>query len=83
MCPDLQTVSHETVYRAVYIIPHGNLRKNLVGFLRQANSTRDARARGTNRCGTLVGMVSIHKRQKTSVDRFIPSDRERDFVKGA
>jgi transposase, IS30 family len=80
---DLPTVSHETIYRAIYVIPRGELRKDLVGFLRQAHKTRGARARGTNRRGTLVDMVSIHERPHDVVNRLIPGDWEGDFVKGA
>jgi transposase, IS30 family len=81
--PDLPAISHETIYRAIYVIPRGDLRKDLVGFLRQAHKTRGARARGQNRQGRLLDMVSIHERPQTSVDRLIPGDWEGDFVKGA
>lgn len=41
--PDLPPVSHETIYRATYVIPLGELRKHLIGFLRQAKKIRGAR----------------------------------------
>jgi transposase, IS30 family len=81
--PDLPAISHETIYRAIYVIPRGDLRKDLIGFLRQAHKTRGVRGRGGNRRGTLVDMVSIHERPQTSVDRLVPGDWEGDFVKGA
>ena len=81
--PSLPVVSHETIYRAIYVIPRGDLRKDLIGFLRQAHKTRGARGRGTNRQGRLVDMVSIHERPHDVVDRLIPGDWEGDFVKGA
>jgi len=37
--PALPVVSHETIY----VIPRGDLRKDLIGFLRQARNTRGAR----------------------------------------
>jgi len=77
--PALPVVSHETIY----VIPRGDLRKDLIGFLRQAHKTRGARGRGTNRQGRLVDMVSIHERPHDVVDRLIPGDWEGDFVKGA
>jgi IS30 family transposase len=76
-------VSHETIYRAIYVIPRGDLRKDLIGCLRQAHKTRGARGRGTNRQGCLPDMVSIHERPHDVVDRLIPGDWEGDFVKGA
>ena len=79
----LPVVSHETIYRAIYVIPRGELRKDLIGFLRQAHKTRGARGRGANRRGSLVDMVSIHERPHDVVERLIPGDWEGDFVKGA
>lgn len=81
--PALPVVSHETIYRAIYVIPRGELRKDLIGCLRQAHKTRGARGRGANRQGRLVDMVSIHERPHDVVDRLIPGDWEGDFVKGA
>jgi transposase, IS30 family len=81
--PALPVVSHETIYRAIYVIPRGELRKDLIGCLRQAHKTRGARGRGVNRQGRLVDMVSIHERPHDVVNRLIPGDWEGDFVKGA
>jgi IS30 family transposase len=79
----LPVVSHETIYRAIYVIPRGELRKDLIGCLRQAHKTRGARGRGTNRQGRLPDMVSIHERPEDALNRLIPGDWEGDFVKGA
>jgi transposase, IS30 family len=81
--PALPVVSHETIYRAIYVIPRGDLRKDLIGFLRQAHKTRGARGRGVNRQGRLPDMVSIHERPEDALNRLIPGDWEGDFVKGA
>lgn len=81
--PALPMVSHETIYRAIYVIPRGELRKDLIGFLRQAHKTRGARGRGLNRQGRLPDMVSIHERPEDVFNRLIPGDWEGDFVKGA
>jgi transposase, IS30 family len=81
--PVLPVVSHETIYRAIYVIPRGDLRKDLIGFLRQAHKTRGARGRGLNRQGRLPDMVSIHERPEDALNRLIPGDWEGDFVKGA
>lgn len=81
--PDLPCVSHESIYRAIYVIPRGELRKDIIGFLRQAHKTRGARARGTSRQGRLIDMVSIHDRPADALNRLLPGDWEGDFVKGA
>jgi transposase, IS30 family len=81
--PALPVVSHETIYRAIYVIARGELRKELIGFLRQAHKRRGARGRGTNRQGRLPDMVSIHDRPEEALARLLPGDWEGDFVKGA
>jgi IS30 family transposase len=59
------------------------LRKDIIGILRQAHKTRGARARGANRQGRLLDMVSIHERPADALTRLLPGDWEGDFVKGA
>ena len=51
-------VSHETIYTALYAMPRGELRTELIGCLRQAHKSRRPRARGTDRRGTIPNMVS-------------------------
>ena len=46
--PELQ-VSHETVYKAIYAQPHGELRKELIACLRQGHTKRRPRAGGVDR----------------------------------
>jgi IS30 family transposase len=59
--PMLQ-VSHETIYTALYAMPRGELRTELITCLRQARKSRRPRARGEDRRGTIPNMVSIHVR---------------------
>ena len=65
-------VSHETIYSAVYLVPRGELRKELIGCLRQGRSTRKPRTRGTDRRGQIPDMQSIHVRPPEIKDRLIP-----------
>ena len=44
--PKLPDVSHETIYRAIYILPRGEIRKELAGLPRQRKSLRGARPKG-------------------------------------
>jgi transposase, IS30 family len=81
--PALPPVSHETIYRAIYVIPRGELRKTLIGCLRHAHKTRGARGRGTSRQGQLVDMTLIHERPEEVQTRLLPGDWKGDFVKGA
>ena len=81
--PNLPTLSHETIYRAVYVLPRGQIRKELVALLRQAKKTRGARSAGKEKRGGLIDMVSIHERPADVLTRAFPGDWEGDFVKGA
>lgn len=48
--PEMQ-VSHETIYRTLYILPRGGLRKELLALLRQSRKKRRPRSRGKDRRG--------------------------------
>jgi IS30 family transposase len=76
-------VSHETIYSYIYAQPNGELRKLLVGALRQAHKKRLPRSRGKDRRGRLRNMVSIHKRPEEVLGRQVPGHWEGDLIKGA
>jgi IS30 family transposase len=76
-------VSHETIYTAIYALPRGELRRQLIACLRFGRSTRLPRARGTDRRGQIPDMVSIHVRPPEVEDRVMPGHWEGDFIKGA
>jgi IS30 family transposase len=80
--PTLQ-VSHETIYTALYAMPRGELRAELIACLRQARKSRRPRARGEDRRGTIPNMVSIHMRPPEIDARVIPGHWEGDLIKGA
>ncbi len=74
---------HETIYSAVYLVPRGELRKELIGCPRQGRSTRKPHTRGADRRGQIPNMQSIHIRPPEVEDRLIPGHREGDLIKGA
>ncbi len=76
-------VSHETIYKAIYLIPRGELRRALVACLRQGRSTRKPRTRGEDRRGKIPDMQSIHVRPPEVQDRLIPGHWEGDLIKGS
>jgi len=78
-------VSHETIYRTLYIQSRGALKRELTGHLRTRRKTRRPgqgnRGRGSGR-GQLVGMVHISERPAEAADRAIPGHWEGDLILG-
>jgi len=79
----IMQVSHETIYSAIYAIPRGALRKELIACLRQSRKSRRPRGRGEDRRGSIPNMVSIHDRPSEIDERIIPGHWEGDLIKGA
>ena len=67
-------VCRETIYNAVYALPVGELRKELIACLRQGKGTRRPRAGAVDRRNQIPDMVSIHVR---------PPEIEHGFGAGA
>lgn len=78
-----ETVSHETIYQAIYVLPRGELRKELIGLLRQGRKLRRPRSQGKDRRGSLNDMVSVHERPESVLTRQLAGDWEGDLIKGA
>jgi transposase, IS30 family len=71
-----QRVSHETIYNAIYAMPRGELRKELIAVMRLAQAKRMPRSTGQERRGKLVDMVSIHVRPPEVNDGVFPGHWE-------
>jgi IS30 family transposase len=83
--PDTPTLqaSHETIYTAIYAMPRGELRTEVIGWLRFGHAKRRPRARGEDRRGQIPDMVSIHDRPAEIDERLVPGHWEGDLIKGA
>ena len=80
---DLQMrISHETIYRSLYVQSRGELRRQLTAQLRTGRSTRRAHGRIETR-GRIVDMISIAERPPQVDDRRVPGHWEGDLVLGA
>ena len=78
------TVSHETIYTALYALPRGELRRELLGHLRQGRQNRRPRSRGTDRRkGFVTDDIRITERPEDVAGRLIPGHWEGDLIKGA
>ena len=64
-------------------MPRGELRTEVIGWLRFGHAKRRPRARGEDRRGRIPDMVSIHDRPPEVEERLIPGHWEGDLIKGA
>lgn len=79
--PSLQ-VSAETIYSYLYMLPRGELRRELLSYLRQHRKNRHPRSRGTDRRGQIPEMISIEERPPEVAERIIPGHWEGDIILG-
>lgn len=63
-------VCRETIYNAIYALPVGELRKELIICLRQGKTSRRPRSGGVDHRGQIPDLVSIHVRPPEVEDRF-------------
>jgi len=78
-------VSHETIYRSLFIQARGVLKKELVQHLRSKRlirRSRRSRAAGQSR-GQIVDAISIRERPAEIEDRAIPGHWEGDLLSGS
>lgn len=78
-----QRVSHETIYSAIYLMPRGELRSQIIQALRQSHAKRLPRARGSSRKGNIADPVPLSERPPEADSREVPGHWEGDFIKGA
>ena len=77
-------VSHETVYRSLFIQARGALKKELLQHLRRTRAMRRSRhhTQKTENHGKIVGAVSISERPAAVEDRAVPGHWEGDLLFG-
>lgn len=81
---DLQ-VSHETIYRTLFVQSRGVLKRELLQHLRRQRPYRQARRAGQapSRAGQIVDAVSIRQRPAEADDRAVPGHWEGDLLEGS
>ena len=81
---DEMRVSHETIYRSLFIQARGALKKELIGHLRIAKRVRRPKAllSRTATQGRIIDAVSIRERPAEAEDRAIPGHWEGDLLVG-
>src|SRR3989344_3442688 len=77
-------ISHEAIYRYIYVLPRGELRQTLIKALRPEHRYRRKKEHGKiqgNR-GKIADMLSIEERPKEVADRSVPGHWEGDLIVG-
>ena len=78
-------ISHETIYRSLFVQARGVLKRELVGHLRTRRTMRRSKlasTRGQPR-GQIIDAVSIRERPAAVEDRAVPGHWEGDLLAGA
>jgi IS30 family transposase len=84
-CDESHHVSHETIYRSLFIQARGALKKELLQHLRRTRGMRRSRhySQKTNIHGQIVDAISISERPACVEDRAVPGHWEGDLVFGS
>ena len=75
-------VSHETIYKSLFIQTRGVLREELKKHLRTRRMFRQAKSPKSGSRGQIVDAISIHERPAEIEDRAIPGHWEGDLIVG-
>jgi transposase, IS30 family len=78
-------VSHETIYRSLYVQARGVLKKELLGYLRSKRTIRRSKRADPDgdRRGQIKDLVSISQRPAAVEDRAVPGHWEGDLLAGS
>ena len=78
-------ISHETIYKTLYVQARGALKKELIQHLRQKRMIRRSRyaKQKTDKRGQIKDAVSISERPAEADDRAVPGHWEGDLIAGS
>ena len=78
------TVSHETIYKSLFIQARGALKKELLQHLRKTRAMRRSRRKSLKGegLGQITGAVSIRERPASVEDRAVPGHWQGDLIMG-
>jgi len=78
-------VSHETIYRSLFVQARGVLKKELLQYLRRERTIRRSRHASLKKdgLGQIANMASIRERPASVEDRAVPGHWEGDLIAGS
>ena len=76
-------ISHESIYRSIYVYPRGEMARELRATLRSGRTLRRPRGRRGGKGGRIVGAVSIAERPQEVEGRQVPGHHEGDLILGS
>ncbi len=78
-------VSHETIYRSLFIQARGALKKELLQHLRRTRAMRRSRhhTQKSDNHGRIIDAISIRERPASVEDRAVPGHWEGDMLEGS
>jgi IS30 family transposase len=79
---DQMHVSHETIYRTLFVQARAALKEELLGHLRRGSYMRRPRATASAGQPSIVDGISIHERPAEVEDRAVPGHWEGDLLMG-
>ena len=79
--PELN-VSHETIYRTLFIQARGALKKELLRHLRRGHTMRGPKKKAQKNDGAIRDAISIRERPAEVEDRAVPGHWEGDLIAG-
>jgi IS30 family transposase len=80
--PAAYHVSPETIYQYIYLLPRGELKKELIAYLRHRKPNRKPRSGRSETRGKIPDMISIVERPAEVADRSVPGHWEGDLIIG-
>ncbi len=75
-------VSHETIYRYLYVLPRGELRRELTKCLRRRHINRRTKSKVRRQSCPIQDYISIEERPAEVADRIVPGHWEGDLLSG-
>lgn len=75
-------LSHETIYTYLYVLGRGQLKRELIRYLRQRHHVRRPRQKRRRSTRPIQDLISIEERPAEVADRIVPGHWEGDLLMG-